>query len=132
MFLNLKNFVDKIGTILKISMIKGHTIKDVDNRNGLIQQGDNNRAYINTKNMELKEKLEQILNAADLEYFPLLSENNQMSVLLTEEELNNLREIEYSLLNKNVVRIESNGNMVQNRPDGKMRTGWVIYKLSDF
>jgi len=46
--------------------------------------------------------------------------------------VDNLKEMEHSLLRNNVVRIESNGNMIQNQPDGKMRTGFVIYKLSEF
>ncbi len=125
-----ESFLHKLG--IKIEANKGDTFKNIDNKKGVFIVGDNNKVSVNMKKDELKEKLEQILNLADPRYFEFLRKNNQVSILLTNDELSTLKEIEYSLLSNKIVRLESNGNMMQNRPDGKMRTGWVIYKLPSF
>lgn len=80
----------------------------------------------------LSEELISILNGSNPGVFEHLRDNSAVSILLTSDEYDRLQLIVAELEEKKVMKFTSNGNMIQNRPDGKMRTGFVAEKLENY
>ena len=79
-----------------------------------------------------KLKMLEILEKSNQGISDYLETNNSASLLLTGLEYDKLEEIKPSLLKLNIATFESNGNMIANRPDGHIRAGWVLTKLSNY
>lgn len=79
-----------------------------------------------------KLKMLEILEKSNPGITDLLKTNKSVSILLTGAEHDKLEEIKPTLERLNIASFISNGNMIANRPDGHMRAGWVVTKLSNY
>ena len=80
----------------------------------------------------LIEEMKSILNASNPNVTDYLKNNKSAGILLTSKEYQQLKKIIDELKNKKIIKFTSNGNMIQNRPDGLMRTGFIAEKLENF
>jgi len=80
----------------------------------------------------LIEEMKSILNASNPNLTDYLKDNKSVNILLTSEEYQRLNKIISELENKKIIRFTSNGNMIQNRPDGLMRTGFNAERLENY
>lgn len=105
-----------------------------DNTESLLFQLKRNFDLDLPKFMEnsLIEELEDILNSSNPGIMEVIRRNGQASILVTNDEYQRLDRIKNKLLSEKIVEYQSNGNMIQNRPDGLMRTGFVVNTLENF
>lgn len=80
----------------------------------------------------LIDEMKSILNASNPGITDYLKNNPSVNILLTNEEYQRLSIIIDELKNRKIIKFTANGNMIQNRPDGLTRTGFLAEKLENF
>ena len=100
----------------------------------LLRKVKNNSAQDSRESTQssLIEEMTSILKASNPKVMEHLITNESTNILLTSEEQQRLNKITGELINKKIMKFTPNGNMIQNRPDGLMRTGFFAEKLENF
>lgn len=98
-----------------------------------IKLNSENRSALAEKiRLSVFKELESILILSNPNAMVLLKKNPRISIEVTAGERTRLKKIENELLDNRIIKFQSNGNMLANREDAQMRTGFVVDKLENF
>ncbi len=73
-----------------------------------------------------------IIKKSNLDVIRQLKNSNCTNILLTNQELKDIQIILVRSKSMKMIKLTSNGNMFQNRPDGLMRVGFLLETLENF